>query len=42
VDFSIINGRVVVEEGQLKTVDLPVLIEQHDRLSQALINGESA
>lgn len=42
VDFSIINGRVVVEEGQLKTLDLPVLIEQHDRLSQALINGESA
>lgn len=42
VDFSIINGRVVVEEGQLKTLDLPVLIEEHDRLSQALINGESA
>jgi len=41
VDFSIINGRVVVEEGHLQTLDLPMLIEEHDRLTQALINGES-
>jgi 8-oxoguanine deaminase len=42
VDFSVINGRIVVQDGHLLTLDLPVLIEQHDRLSQALINGESA
>jgi 8-oxoguanine deaminase len=42
VDFSIINGRIVVHDGHLNTLDLPVLIEQHDRLSQMLINGESA
>lgn len=42
VDFSIINGRAVVKEGHLQTLDLPVLIEQHDRLSQSLINGETA
>jgi 8-oxoguanine deaminase len=42
VDFSVINGRIVVQDGHLLTLDLPVLIEQHDQLSQALINGESA
>ncbi|QPC81512.1 8-oxoguanine deaminase [Phototrophicus methaneseepsis] len=34
-----INGRGVVRDGHLTTVDLPVLIETHNRLSQALING---
>jgi len=41
VDLSIINGKVVVEDGQLLTVDLPVLIENHNKLSMQLINGES-
>ena len=41
VDYSIINGRVVVSKGELQTVDLPVLIEQHNRLSMQLIRGES-
>lgn len=40
VDLSVINGRIVVKEGQLLTVDLPVLIEQHNTISQALINGD--
>jgi cytosine/adenosine deaminase-related metal-dependent hydrolase len=40
VDFSVINGRVVVKEGMLLTVDTPVLIEQHNRLSRQLINSE--
>jgi 8-oxoguanine deaminase len=42
VDVSVINGKVVVSEGQLHTVDLPVLIEQHNNLSKRLINGDSA
>ena len=41
VDLSIINGRVVVEDGQILTVDLPVLVEHHNKLSMQLINGES-
>jgi 8-oxoguanine deaminase len=40
VDISVINGKVVVSEGQLHTVDLPVLIEQHNNLSKRLINGD--
>lgn len=41
VDLSIINGKVVVQDGHLLTVDLPVLIENHNRLSIELINGDS-
>lgn len=40
VDLSIINGAIVVEDGQLLTADLPVLIERHNQLSAALIRGE--
>ncbi len=40
VDQSIINGRVVVEDSALNTVDLPALIEKHNSLSARLINGE--
>jgi 8-oxoguanine deaminase len=39
-DVSVINGRVVVQDGQLLTADLPVLVEQHNRLSKQLINGD--
>jgi 8-oxoguanine deaminase len=33
VAYTIVNGKVVVREGQLATVDLPVLIEKHNRLA---------
>lgn len=36
VKHSIVNGRVVVRDGQLTTVDLPRLIEQHNQLAEAL------
>ncbi|MFW5941704.1 MAG: 8-oxoguanine deaminase [Chloroflexota bacterium] len=39
VDLSIINGRVVVEDGELRTVELGSLVERHDRISRALIAG---
>ena len=39
VDLSVINGRVVIKEGQLLTVDVPVLVERHNQISQSLING---
>lgn len=39
VDYSVINGQVVVQEGQLTTLEMPVLVEQHNRLSAELING---
>jgi cytosine/adenosine deaminase-related metal-dependent hydrolase len=40
VAYSVINGRVVAREGMLTTVDLPTVIERHNRLSARLIRGE--
>lgn len=40
VDVSVINGKPVVKEGQLLTLDLPMLIEEHNKLSIQLINGD--
>lgn len=40
VSLSIINGRVIVDDGELLTVDLPQHIETHNRHSRRLINGE--
>jgi cytosine/adenosine deaminase-related metal-dependent hydrolase len=34
--YTVVNGRVVVREGQLTTVDLGPLVEQHNRLAVAL------
>ena len=39
VDLSVINGRIVVEDGQLLTVDLRHVIERHNKISMKLING---
>lgn len=41
VDFSMIDGRVVVEQGRLTTIDLPRVIERHNQISRALIRRES-
>lgn len=38
VDFSMINGRVVVQEGQLTTLDLPPVIERHNQISKQLVS----
>lgn len=40
VDWSIINGRVVVEGGRLTTVDLDAHLRQHNAISRAMIAGE--
>ena len=34
-----IDGRVVVEEGRLCTVDLPSVLERHNRLARKLVSG---
>jgi len=34
--YTVVNGRVVVREGQLATVDLGPLIERHNRLARQL------
>ncbi|MBI6939789.1 8-oxoguanine deaminase [Pseudomonas putida] len=40
VDTSVINGRVVVRGGRITTVDLPVVLERHNRLARQLVTGE--
>ncbi|NQD55993.1 8-oxoguanine deaminase, partial [Pseudomonas sp. CM25] len=40
VHTSVINGRVVVKDGQLATVDLPRVLERHNQLARRLVSGE--
>ena len=37
VKHSVVNGRVVVRDGQLATLELPKLIERHNRLAASLL-----
>jgi cytosine/adenosine deaminase-related metal-dependent hydrolase len=37
VTHGIVNGRVVVRDGELRTVELPRLVETHNRLARALL-----
>jgi len=40
VAWSVVNGRVVVRDGRLTTIELEPLLEKHNRLARALVNGE--
>ncbi|RMG63861.1 MAG: 8-oxoguanine deaminase [Chloroflexi bacterium] len=42
VAYSVINGRVIVRNGQITTLDLPRLLERHNALARMLVNGEAA
>jgi 8-oxoguanine deaminase len=37
VRHNIVNGRFVVRDGELATVDLPRLLERHNRLAAQLV-----
>lgn len=39
VRFSVVHGRIVVRDGELVTVDLPRLLERHNRLARTLVQG---
>jgi cytosine/adenosine deaminase-related metal-dependent hydrolase len=39
VDLSVINGQVVVQEGQLTTVEMELVIERHNHIARELVNG---
>lgn len=39
VDLSVINGKIIVEDGELRTIDVGQVIEQHNAISKQLING---
>jgi len=38
VDWNFVHGRAIVKEGELQTVDLPRLIERHNRASRRLLD----
>ncbi|BDB71731.1 8-oxoguanine deaminase [Comamonas thiooxydans] len=42
VSSSVINGRVVVEDGRLLTADLPVVLGQHRHLARSLFERAAA
>jgi cytosine/adenosine deaminase-related metal-dependent hydrolase len=37
VRHSVVNGRVVVRDGRITTLELPLLVERHNRLATALV-----
>jgi len=39
VDLSVINGRVVVQDGNLLTLDLPPTVERHNRIAKKMVDG---
>ena len=36
VDLSVINGQVVVDKGQIQTIDMPAVIRQHNAIAARL------
>ncbi len=41
VNYSVINGKVVVREGQLTTIELKPLLQRHNKLARQLANGDA-
>jgi cytosine/adenosine deaminase-related metal-dependent hydrolase len=39
VDYSIINGRVIVDQGMLTTAELPMVAERVNRLARSMVAG---
>jgi 8-oxoguanine deaminase len=39
VDYLVVGGKVVVKDGQLVTIDVPRLVERHNRASRRLLAG---
>lgn len=40
VDVSVINGRIVVEDGHLTTVEMEPLIQRHNEIAVAMVRGD--
>ncbi len=39
VDYTVVAGRFIVKQGQLMSVDLPVLVENHNRTARRLLTN---
>ena len=40
VDYSVINGKVIVDNGQFTTIDTQEIIKKHNELASAMIRNE--
>ncbi len=40
VDLAVVNGRVVVEDGKLLTVDLEEIVRRHNAIAKRMVRGE--
>ena len=40
VDFSMVNGKTIIRDGQLLTINQEQLIKKHNQASRRLVNGE--
>lgn len=38
-DYTVIDGRVIVDRGRITTLDLPRVIEEQNRIARDLVNG---
>jgi cytosine/adenosine deaminase-related metal-dependent hydrolase len=36
-----VNGKIIVKDGQLTTLDLAKVVEQHNRISLQMVNGKT-
>ncbi len=41
VDYTVVNGNIVVKEGQLINLDVHKLVENHNRAARRLVNGSN-
>jgi cytosine/adenosine deaminase-related metal-dependent hydrolase len=41
VDLNIVGGKVIVKDGQMVTVDVPKLVQEHNRAARRLVNGSN-
>ena len=40
VDLSVINGRIIVQNGQLTTLDLQPTVQRHNTIARTMFRGE--
>jgi cytosine/adenosine deaminase-related metal-dependent hydrolase len=38
-DYTVVGGKLIVREGKIQTVDLPVLVEAHNRAARRLLSS---
>jgi cytosine/adenosine deaminase-related metal-dependent hydrolase len=38
-DYTVVDGRILVDKGHLTAIDLPRLIEEHNRIARELVDG---